>query len=227
MVQQGGFCTMNWTKGLTRNGFALIELFVVIAIIALLTVVALPRFRDAQRRSAVSRVEADLRTCAAALEAYQADYLKYPYDGYSLFGPPIGFNFWFLSRMLSTPVAYLENVNFPDPFGIGFAGTWQILDYRYTSMGSTYGTDWTVYSGVSTPSPYLDDVTAEFGGWRLASVGPDKLYGPYGWPGLSTRSPYSFSASALQMPYDPTNGLVSVGDIIRSHNCINGYLPVQ
>ena len=63
---------------LPRKGFTLIELLIVIAIILILIAIALPNFLEAQLRAKITRVEAEFRTLATAIEAYKADYGKYP-----------------------------------------------------------------------------------------------------------------------------------------------------
>jgi prepilin-type N-terminal cleavage/methylation domain-containing protein len=61
-----------------RSGFTLIELLIVVAIIAILAAIVAPNFLEAQTRSKVSRVKADQRSMATALEAYRIDYNQYP-----------------------------------------------------------------------------------------------------------------------------------------------------
>ena len=56
---------------LRPRAFTLIELLVVVAVIAILAAIALPNFLEAQTRAKVSRVAADLRTIATALETYR------------------------------------------------------------------------------------------------------------------------------------------------------------
>src|SRR3978361_2219273 len=72
------------------RAFTLIELLIVVAIIAILAAIAVPNFLEAQTRSKVVRVKADMRTLATALEAYRVDNdkcLKSWPDGTSKPGP--------------------------------------------------------------------------------------------------------------------------------------------
>src|SRR6059058_569753 len=61
-----------------KKGFTLIELLIVVAIIAILAAIAVPNFLEAQTRAKVSRVRADARTVATAIESYAVDNNKYP-----------------------------------------------------------------------------------------------------------------------------------------------------
>ncbi|MBN1477342.1 prepilin-type N-terminal cleavage/methylation domain-containing protein, partial [Candidatus Sumerlaeota bacterium] len=61
-----------------HRAFTLIELLIVVAIIAILAAIAVPNFLEAQTRAKVSRVKADIRSVATALEAYIVDYNMYP-----------------------------------------------------------------------------------------------------------------------------------------------------
>ena len=54
-------------------GFTLIELLIVVAIIAILAAIAVPNFLEAQTRAKISRVKADQRSIATALESYRVD----------------------------------------------------------------------------------------------------------------------------------------------------------
>ena len=91
-----------------RQAFTLIELLIVVAIIAILAAIAVPNFLEAQTRSKVSRVKADMRSVATALEAYAVDNNSYPTGS-------LGDR---LSRVhrLSTPIAYMTSVSIEDPF---------------------------------------------------------------------------------------------------------------
>src|SRR5688572_6112143 len=61
------------------RAFTLIELLIVVAIIAILAAIAVPNFLEAQVRAKVSRVKADIRSMATAIESYAVDNNKYPF----------------------------------------------------------------------------------------------------------------------------------------------------
>ncbi len=63
-----------------RKAFTLIELLIVVAIIAILATIAIPNVLEALVRARVSRVKADMRTIATALDAYFSDHNSYPRD---------------------------------------------------------------------------------------------------------------------------------------------------
>jgi prepilin-type N-terminal cleavage/methylation domain-containing protein len=214
-----------------KKGFTLIELLIVVAIIAILAAIAVPNFLEAQVRSKVSRTKADMRSIATALESYYIDYNSYPYDGYYVSSPayptsPVNaYNYWYLPKTISTPTAYLTTCIFVDPFRQHIAPTtqaWQLNNLRYTNIMATWSVKWGALNGRTSDSPFLQDVLQEFGGWRLTSAGPDRAYGPSGWKGVS-----NYPTTALPYPYDPTNGTVSDGDIIRSQVATNGYVNAQ
>ena len=61
-----------------RGAFTLIELLIVVAIIAILALIAVPNFLEAQTRAKVARAKNDLRTIDVALTAYHVDHNTYP-----------------------------------------------------------------------------------------------------------------------------------------------------
>ena len=71
-----------------QSGFTLIELLIVVAIIAILALIAVPNFLEAQTRAKVSRGKADLRSLAVAVEAYRVDNTTGPFNAF--YGDPIG-----------------------------------------------------------------------------------------------------------------------------------------
>jgi len=99
------------------RGFTLIELLIVVAIIAILAAIAVPNFLEAQIRSKVSRVKADERTYATAIEAYYVDWNTYPcplFNADDIVGNicPLEYT----TYRLSTPVSYMTTGNLPEPF---------------------------------------------------------------------------------------------------------------
>jgi general secretion pathway protein G len=215
------------------RGFTLIELLIVVAIIAILAAIAVPNFLEAQTRAKVSRVKADLRSATTALEAYRIDWNQYPYCGYNYNGMAShNYNYWFLPVELSTPQAYMTSVRLIDPFRQErFSAThWQIGDVRYITTQGTWGS---AYDNIETAASQGTSsayalVLQEWGGWRLNSAGPDMYYGPpnniwgydIAWDGIS-------GYSQCPVPYDPTNGTVSWGDVQRSQLSTTGYINAQ
>jgi type II secretion system protein G len=202
-----------------RKGFTLIELLIVVLIIAILAAIAVPNFLEAQVRSKVSRAKADMRSIATALEAYFTDNEGYPND--IEYGWP-----WYLTYNLTTPIQYLTTKKLEDPFRathtMGSQDYWKL--FRYINYQANKPDDpWSVLPTGSRTS-YLTDIDMaewsravnKYGLWRLGSIGPDR-YASYdngrqdvsdtgpGWPWFSNC-----------MVYDPTNGTISCGDVMRS-----------
>ncbi len=195
------------------RAFTLIELLIVVAIIAILAAVALPNFLEAQVRSKVTRVRADMRTVAVGLEAYHTDHNYYPLM-YTYLRGNTRTIFFFVPNEITTPVAYLSTkgilidlfkpprVN--DPVQTG-SNDPRHLDY-YNYINSRHLAQFPV---IANFAPYPPTPRSEYvGGWELWSYGPDRVVGP------SYRLPQD--NTTLYLLYDPTNGTISPGDIRRT-----------
>jgi prepilin-type N-terminal cleavage/methylation domain-containing protein len=215
-----------------RKGFTLIELLIVVAIIAILALIAVPNFLEAQVRAKVSRVKSDHRTLYVALESYYVDNNSHPPFRSSIDNP--------VNLVpLSTPIAYMTSPHLTDPFKLYPPGTNQTtgrpyLGYIYIPFTKT----WIVNNVLTVQPDWAAQVDEKF---RRAPafprvLGHDLGYGP---PASADRFPGPFTFvltsygpdSGLQfdddsggynrgginayMPYDPTNGTVSSGDIYR------------
>ncbi len=203
-----------------NRGQLLTEFAIVIGAIAILSVVATFQYQKTQIRSKSAEARSILAQTAIALEAYRTDHGIFPYDGYIASGLGIpGYNYWRPPAMLSTPVAYVTSSDIQDPFRQGVnapPGYLQFDNIRYTSTGSTWGDEWDSINGALGTSSFYSEILMEFGGYRLLSSGPDGLYGPTAWQGIT-------NYPALTIPYDPTNGTMSTGDIIRTELSPIGY----
>ena len=198
-------------------GFTLIELLIVVAIIAILAAIAVPNFLEAQVRSKVSRTKADMRTVATALESYRVDHNGYPGfallpQPFSLPGGPVVSSDVCLggSQGLTTPIAYLTSIP-PDPFGevlpndlFTFGGATGIADGYYYSTKAWFdcrGFGWGIYAA--------GDPVGNPAAWVIQSKGPDKYFADPTGIGAAEVD------AAVKWQYDPTNGTISNGNVVR------------
>lgn len=184
-------------------GFTLIELLIVVAIIGILAAIAVPNFLNAQIRAKVSRALADLRNINTAMGMYVMDNnqaIRDPQEIGVVGGNGNGLDVW---RQLTTPTSYIAGNAFYDPFKPKtneFSGAaWEAVKvgvYHYRHV------DFIRKGGAADIDP-----TAKY---LARSPGPDQWYilNPHrlmGW-----------------MAYNPSNGLVSIGDIVVSDKGILG-----
>ena len=169
----------------SQLGFTLIELLVVVAIIGILASIAVVNLQSAQARSKVARVQADMRTISGALELYRLDLESYP--------PAAPFEAMLLEPLapLTTPQAYLSALP-EDPFGeapFDFNSAITLTGYHYVDRLTT---------SVGIPAETYGDMWQALPGrqYLVHSPGPNRVWNV---------SPY--------VPYDPTNGTISTGDI--------------
>jgi prepilin-type N-terminal cleavage/methylation domain-containing protein len=205
------------------KAFTLIELLIVVAIIAILAAIAVPNFLEAQTRSKVSRVKADLRTYATALEAYKVDTNKYPYNHTFAVG---GGTSRVDLNVLSTPVAYIASNQIQDPFNpdklsngtpVSFPPGFLYVNYSLTGSGAPPTIENVMDEYEVNMRPYATD------GWGLLSWGPDRLQNSADRYYLEMkRNQGNDQATAMGRLYDPTNGTVSSGDLLRLGGGVSG-----
>jgi prepilin-type N-terminal cleavage/methylation domain-containing protein len=214
------------SKKTTLRAFTLIELLIVVAIIAILAAIAVPNFLEAQTRSKVSRVQADMRSMAVAVESYMVDNNNKLF--YTIRVAPETRR-WICSK-LTTPIAYMTSIpNDPfnnvdannddrtlilwgmdytwGPYSAGDAcpyyPTYPAFQGPHGTIGeSTAATFFSPYPQIVDPASPNRLARTKF--WLLFSLGPDQKY--------AILDP---SYPSAMVPYDPTNGTVSKGDVVR------------
>jgi len=213
-----------------RSAFTLIELLIVVAIIAILALIAVPNFLEAQVRAKASRVRADLRTVATAIEAYATDWNE----------PPLNDGFYNVIPLeLTTPVAHITNAALTDPFCITNLGGGIIRSGRavgervryYTYMRPVTRAEQTLHTqlGHTPPVEAVDGVNPnvfrKYGLWRLVSNGPDRSYADpdYVFGSEPVADPMGVLQGSDRL-YDPTNGTVSKGNILRTQLSAEGRI---
>jgi len=214
-----------WVRISVRRvvGFTLIELLIVVAIIAILALIAVPNFLEAQTRAKVSRVKSDLRTLATAQEAYFTDWNSY--TKYDRGDSWVTLEGW---KQLTTPVPYVTTIP-KDAFGssrtnpdtANFSPPYYELGTGDPGIGPA--------APDSSSGPDQPMQRAAFS-WEMSGNGPDHLDqtdGGSGWdnnnfnwaewnyPWVQFADNPNAALELVGLIYDPTNGTVSRGDILR------------
>ena len=202
------------------KGFTLIELLIVVAIIAILAAIAVPNFLEAQVRSKVSRVKADMRTLATGIETYYIDNNSYPAAARGDLG---------INAFAGTDAGCADVLTFAidtDGLGIGM-----ILSTLTTPVAIVTTIPKDPFANTRGASfAYFADLN----GWVLMSYGPDTDESEDGDLIIDVETVYKSSVSQPSLTiialsgaditggsgtesfsYDPSNGTVSPGDIHR------------
>ena len=217
-----------------KKAFTLIELLIVVAIIAILAAIAVPNFLEAQVRSKVSRVKADIRSQATAIESYCVDNNCYPNchsfgiaSSNTLAPDPVG---TMILERLSTPIAYMSNALLKDVFSVKFrlsaasASAIQAIAPTPTVIGVDQAATlnsyiyqaWNSQQRYTTPADGFSDAAkaTKSTAWLFHSCGPDGTY--YNLGGVLANDDATQLQYTIDFIYDPTNGTVSRGSIWRT-----------
>jgi prepilin-type N-terminal cleavage/methylation domain-containing protein len=209
-------------KTRTLVGFTLIELLIVVAIIGILAVIAIPRFRDAMTKAMIGRVQGDFDAIKKGMYQYKMDHGEYP-DMVSVSGDQGKYmgNCPIILDALTTPIQYLSTSNVLDPFAArgvyrdGFSGNTPHPDIEYY-----------FYFSYESKSAWMNRISAQkfyHSAFSLVCWGPDYLQNGSEWVEVYE---YWKMKSQWRRIYDPSNGLRSNGDIITAGGNINfhGYV---
>ena len=171
---------------------------VMLPIIGILAAIAVPNFLHAQLRARVATVQAEQRNLAVALESFRVFEGRLPtvaefYDGTRLSDPPPAGVAPTPAerRTLTSPVSHIAALP-GDPF--------REREYHYGYW--TNGKIWILRS--VGPDRQITADLSELGE-ALEAMSPPEMGRPRDWP-----------QRLLNMLYDPTNGITSDGDIIKT-----------
>lgn len=214
-------------KKTVHEGFTLIELLIVVAIIAILAAIAVPNFLEAQTRSKVSRVKADMRTVQTGLEAYSVDYNRYPPNLLDAAARTNVMNMMtgkmpFVPYTISTPIAYITDVPLDTFRPVVMADHKHSFMY-FNSTNTPDDANRRAYRAAVDAGGMMNAEEVRTPDWSLTSTGPDRKFGTMAQE-VEVRGDlpiYSIMTMPMNMgnmgpieQYDPTNGTISAGDIV-------------
>ncbi len=137
-----------------RGGFTLIEVMVVVAILAILAAVVVPRVMDEPAKARRAKARQDIRAIESAMDLYKLDNFRYPTNEQGIQA--------LVSKPSSGPEAknykeggYLRQVP-KDPWG---------NSYQYLNPGEHGEID--IYSFGADGAPGGQDQNADIGNWNI------------------------------------------------------------
>ena len=174
-----------------RNGFSLVEIIAVAAILLILLAIAVPEFQEARTVSDYVQVKSDIHSLVVAQETYYQDFGIYPTEHESNRGAPEG-RFQQGLNWLTSPVPYIGELPL-DPFRVAASGGHEL---SFESGGIESGDLFGCLTCLET--------------WEISSIGPDLIQS------VRQDSPhYSGPGNPPILSYSPTNGSTSAGEIIQ------------
>ena len=189
------------------GAFTLIELLIVVAIISILSSIAVPNFLEAQTRAKVSRVKADMASMSTALEIYALDRNTYPYrrnpNWQSGFYAPLLATKMDDLKVITTPISYMVKVP-TDIFDSTVPPPLNVIDYFDPEQTNVLA------------EKIQHKINLDVKLWTLLSVGPDGFIGvsETGNPGAYPPQPPMIIFS-IGKEYDPERGTISFGNIYK------------
>jgi len=183
-----------------EDSFTLVELLIVIAIIIIITAIAVPNLISANIKAKVKGIKSEMGSIAIALEDYRVDYGAYPIEP----GSP-------RYDVIAQPNIAFDDSS--DAIGLGeliFPEGASDPVYLYRIPGDPFNDsgkeEWNGTSGAH--NNHYCYFTSEVKYWALVSYGPDKDLD------VTTYSEAKAAADNGTDLYNPDNGITSSGDIV-------------
>ena len=141
---------MNTTKN--QNGFTLIEMMIVVAIIAIMSAMLAPTLFNQVSKAEKARTASDIRLIESALKFYRLDNYRYPSQAEGL------------EALVSAPSGAASSWNGPYLESLPL-DAWK-EPYKYANPG-THGTPVEVYTLGADKTPGGSDSNTDLGSWNI------------------------------------------------------------